>query len=58
MTITATKDDASTIRFSTMTNKWASDFAGNKYVISFFSTAAAGDTPGTEYELVAVENND
>lgn len=58
MTITATKDDTSTVRFSTMTNKWALDFDSNKYLLSFFSTAAAGDTPGTAYEKVSVENND
>lgn len=58
MTITATDDNGDPLRFSTMTNKWAVDFAGNKYLLSFFSTAAAGDTPGTEYEKVSVENND
>lgn len=58
MTISATNDNGDTIRFSTMTNKWASDFAGTKYLLSFFSTAAAGDTPGTDYEVVSVENND
>jgi hypothetical protein len=58
MTITATDDAATTLRFSTLTNKWAVDFAGNKYLVSFFATAAAGDTPGTAYPLVAVENND
>lgn len=58
MTITAIDSNGDPLRFSTMTNKWAVDFAGNKYLLSFFSTAAAGDTPGTEYEKVAVENND
>lgn len=57
MTITATDNAAGTIRFSTMTNKWALDFADNKYLLSFLSTAAAGATPGTAYEKVAVENN-
>ena len=58
MTITATDASSGTVRFSTMTNKWALDFSDNKYLLSFFATAAAGATPGTEYAKVSVENND
>ena len=58
MTITATDASAGTVRFSTMTNKWALDFTDTKYLLSFFTTAAAGATPGTEYAKVSVENND
>ena len=58
MTITVTDVDTNTFRLSTMTNKWGLDFDGNKYVLSFFSTAAAGDVPGTAYPEVSVQNND
>lgn len=58
MTVTVTDADTNTFRLSTITNKWGLDFEGNKYVLSFFSTAAAGEVPGTAYPEVKVENND
>ena len=58
MTITVTNDEEDSFRLSTITNKWGVDFNETKYVLSFFSTAAAGTVPGTAYAQVAVENND
>ncbi|MFY8212490.1 MAG: hypothetical protein ACOVLB_07500 [Candidatus Nanopelagicus sp.] len=58
MTVTVTDDAEATFRLSTITNHWGLDFAENKYVLSFFATAAAGSIPGTAYAQVAVRNND
>ena len=58
MTVTVTDSEESSFRLSTITNKWGVDFEGTKYVLSFFSTAAAGTVLGTPYAQVSVENND
>lgn len=53
MTVTGTSG-----RLATLTNKWAVDFSGTKYLLSFFNSAAAGATDGTDYAMVSVDNND
>jgi hypothetical protein len=58
MTITATDNSSTNFRLSTITNHWGLDYSGNKYLLSFFSTADAGDIPGTPFPEASVENND
>ena len=57
MTVTVIDDAAATLRLSTITNHWGLDFNETKYVLSFFTTAAAGAVLGTDYAQVAVRNN-
>lgn len=52
MTITVTKEDASTVRLAYITNRWGIDFSNNRYVLTF---NAAGAAPaGTTAALVQV----
>lgn len=53
MTITATKNDASTTRLSEATNHWGIDFSSNPYVLSF-GAAAAENPPDLLYPVVTV----
>ena len=56
MTVTATLANSTTIRLSYLSNHWGRDFAGNKFLLSYFDS---DDAPaGSLYPIVNVNNND
>jgi hypothetical protein len=60
MTITCYDSGSSAIRLEYLTNKWALDFSGNRYLVNFFdisaSTIIKSGTNGVTVDLVQVEN--
>ena len=60
MTATVFGDDSSLTRLSRMTNRWALDYAGNRYLVNFFTndeTIIKSGTKDTMVTVVAVEKN-
>jgi len=60
MTITCYDSGSSAIRLEYLTNKWALDFSGNRYLVNFFDistgTVIKSGTNGDTVDLVQVEN--
>ncbi len=53
MTVTATKANASTVRLTSISNKFVRDFAGVQYIASFGAASAAPDGSGFAVVTVA-----
>ena len=60
MTITAADDGSTAFRIEYLTNKWALDFSGNRYLVNFFDVGAGSiiksGTNGVTVTLAQIEN--